>query len=325
MFIEQAQQFKHDSWRYWVGMVFVFIIWQLGSIPLAVAVFGKVMQQECDLEALSQDPNAIMQVLSPNMTLFLMLLAFAIGLGGLLLWVNRVHEQSFRSLTTSRSKIDYRRFWFGFLLIAGTTLVMTLVEYVMNPESFEVQFNLGPFLGLLIIAVLMIPLQTSFEEYFFRAYIFQGLGLMTRNRWVPLVLTSIVFGGMHAFNPEVEKMGGIIMLYYIGTGLFLGVITLMDEGLELALGFHAGNNLVGALLVTADWTAFQTHSIFKDVSDPSAGLDTMLPVFVIYPLFLWLMARQYGWSDWSRKLIGPVLSIHASKQSDQVNGKSLTQ
>ena len=119
-------------------------------------------------------------------------------------------------------------------------------------------------------------------------------------------------------------MGGIIMLYYIGTGLFLGVITLMDEGLELALGFHAGNNLVGALLVTADWTAFQTHSIFKDVSDPSTGLDTMLPVFVIYPLFLWLMARQYGWSDWSRKLIGPVLSIHESKQSDQVNGKSLT-
>jgi hypothetical protein len=45
----------------------------------------------------------------------------------------------------------------------------------------------------------------------------------------------------------------------------------MDEGMELALGFHAANNLVG-LLVTSDWSAFQTHSIFKDVSEPEAGL-----------------------------------------------------
>jgi hypothetical protein len=42
----------------------------------------------------------------------------------------------------------------------------------------------------------------------------------------------------------------------------------MDEGMELALGFHAANNLVGALLVTSDWSAFQTHSIFKDISEP---------------------------------------------------------
>jgi hypothetical protein len=35
-----------------------------------------------------------------------------------------------------------------------------------------------------------------------------------------------------------------MFVYYIGTGLFLG-ITLMDEGMELALGFHAANNLVG--------------------------------------------------------------------------------
>jgi hypothetical protein len=35
-----------------------------------------------------------------------------------------------------------------------------------------------------------------------------------------------------------------MFVYYIGTGLFLGILTLMDEGMELALGFHA-NNLVG--------------------------------------------------------------------------------
>jgi len=240
------------------------------------------------------------------LTLFLMLFAFAVGLGGIWLWIKKVHQQSFTALTTTRKKIDWSRFWFGFLLIGVTTTVLTLVEYMWHPESFEVQFNWGPFLILLIIAALMIPLQTSFEEYFFRGYIMQGLGLMTKTRWFPLVFTSVVFGAMHAFNPEVDKMGSIIMVYYIGTGFFLGVITLMDRGLELALGFHAGNNLIGALLVTADWTAFQTESILKDVSDPSAGVDTILPVFVIYPLFLWLMTRKYNWTDWSERLFGAV-------------------
>jgi hypothetical protein len=136
----------------------------------------------------------------------------------------------------------------------------------------------------------------------------QGFGTLAKNKWFPLLLTSLIFGGLHFFNPEVAKLGNIIMIYYIGTGLFLGIITLMDEGMELALGFHAGNNLVGVLLVTADWTAFQTESILKDVSNPEAGFQVILPVFIIYPIFLFIMAKVYKWNRWKEKLIGPVVS-----------------
>ena len=94
---------------------------------------------------------------------------------------------------------------------------------------------------------------------------------MARNKWVPLILTSSIFGLLHIANPEVDKIGNIILVYYIGTGFLLGIMTLMDEGLELSLGFHAANNLVGALLVTSDWSVFQTNAVLKDVSEPSAG------------------------------------------------------
>ncbi|GGD24490.1 hypothetical protein GCM10011343_13340 [Flavobacterium orientale] len=132
----------------------------------------------------------------------------------------------------------------------------------------------------------------------------QGIGVATKSRLIPLLITSIAFGLMHIANPEVGKMGPVIMIYYIGTGFFLGIITLMDEGLELALGFHAANNLVGALLVTADWTAFQTHSIFKDISEPSAGVDVLLPVVVIFPILLVIFGKKYGWTNWKEKLTG---------------------
>ena len=113
---------------------------------------------------------------------------------------------------------------------------------------------------------------------------------------------------MHVANPEVTKLGYGILVFYVGTGLFLGIITLMDEGLELALGFHAANNLITALLVTADWTAFQTDSIYKDISAPTLGWDAIVPLVVIYPLLLWSFSKKYGWTQWKKRLAGRVLS-----------------
>ncbi|MBW2937679.1 CPBP family intramembrane metalloprotease [Aureisphaera sp. CAU 1614] len=305
MFIERAYQSLHDAWRYIIGFVVIFLVWQLGSIPLLVGVLLKILSEGGDIASL-EDPNVLMGILESNLTLFLMLLSFAIGLAGLYFWVKLVHKQTMTAVTTSRRKIDWGRFAFGFGLIAVTTIVMTLLDYFSNPESYVLQFNLVPFLILAVIAIVMIPLQTSFEEYLFRGYLIQGIGIMAKNRWVPLIVTSVIFGSLHFFNPEVDKMGNIIMVYYIGTGLLLGIMTLMDEGMELALGFHAGNNLVAALLVTADWTAFQTHSIFKDISDPAAGVDVIIPVLVVYPIFLAIMAWRYKWTGWGEKLFGKV-------------------
>ena len=97
-----------------------------------------------------------------------------------------------------------------------------------------------------------------------------------------------------------------MLVYYIGTGLLLGIMTLMDEGMELALGFHAANNLIGCLLVTTDWSALQTHSILKDISEPTAGFDIILPVIIIYPIILVILSKKYGWSNWREKLTGNI-------------------
>jgi membrane protease YdiL (CAAX protease family) len=173
-------------------------------------------------------------------------------------------------------------------------------------------FKLVPFLILVAVGSVLIPIQTSTEEYVFRGYLMQGFANLSLNKWFPLLMTSLIFGSMHVFNPEVTKMGYIIMIYYIGTGLFLGVITLMDEGMELALGFHAANNLVGALLVTSDWTVFQTHSVFIDLSEPSAGLDVILPVVVVYPILLFIFTKKYNWSNWKEKLTGKINVVESS-------------
>jgi len=304
MYIQQAFKSLHEWWRYLVGFIIIFIASQIGTIPLIIAVMTKKLSEGESIYSI--DENEVLTTLSSNLTLFLMLLSFAIGLLAVYLVVRFLHKQPFVELTTSRKKTDWGRVFFGFGLITVTTLVVTILDYYSNPDDYVLQFDLVPFLILAVIAIIMIPLQTSFEEYLFRGYLMQGIGVLAKNRWLPLIITSVVFGGLHLANPEVDKLGNVIMIYYIGTGFFLGIMTLMDEGMELALGFHAGNNLITALLVTADWTVFKTNSIFKDISEPSAGLDVVAPVLILYPIFLLIMAWRYKWRDWGGKLFGKV-------------------
>ncbi len=301
MFIKQAFNYQHDFWRYLLGLAIIVLAVIIGQIPLAAAMF-----MEGGMDIVGMKETEMLKILDSNLNLFLLLLTFAVGLAALFFVVKFIHYQPIKTVTTSRKKVDWNRFFFAFGLVAIFSIVVTGIDYFSNPQDYLVNFQAGPFFIMLIIALIMIPLQTSFEEYLFRGYLMQGIGVLVKNKWFPLILTSVVFGGLHFFNPEVTKMGNVIMIYYIGTGFLLGIMTLMDEGMELALGFHAGNNLLTAVLVTADWTAFQTNSLLIDISDPTAGADILIPIFIVYPLFLYIMAKKYGWSDWKEKLFGRV-------------------
>ena len=134
----------------------------------------------------------------------------------------------------------------------------------------------------------------------------QGFGTAFRHTLPALLLTSLIFGLLHGMNPEVDKIGNIAFVYYIGTGLAMGIMTLMDEGTELAIGFHASNNILAAVLVTTDWTVFQTDALFLDTSEPSVGVEMFVPVFVLYPILLFVFSKKYGWTNWKDKLNGVV-------------------
>lgn len=286
-------------------------------VPLVAAIFAKVD----GVQNLPTDVQGMTKILGSNLFLFLMLLSFAIALLATFLTAKFVHGQGMISLTTSRKKIDWKRVSFAFGTWAMVTVLLTMLDVYLSPQDYEFNFRLGPFLILSVIAILLIPFQTSFEEYFMRGYLMQGIGILAKNRWVPLVITSSVFGLLHVFNPEVEKLGYGIMVFYIGTGFFLGILTLMDEGLELALGFHFANNLTGALLLTSDWSAFQTDSIYKDVSDPKLGWDILVPVFVIYPMLLYVFSKKYGWKNWTERLTGKIVSkdTFLAQNTDQID------
>ena len=54
------------------------------------------------------------------------------------------------------------------------------------------------------------------------------------------------------------------------------------------------NNLFIALLLTSDWTAIQTESVLKDISDPTFGIYDIFTGAILYPAVLYIFSRKYS-------------------------------
>ena len=228
----------------------------------------------------------------------------------LFLLVYFLHERSILSLTTSKKKINFGKLFFSLSLIVLMTLIGFAISYNMDNSGIIWNFNPAKFSILLFVSLILFPFQIGFEEYVFRGYLMQQIGILARNRWLPLVITSVFFGLFHSANPEVAELGFGVMIFYIGTGLLLGIMTLMDEGLELSLGFHLGNNLMAALLITSDFSALQTDAMFKYSGkiDSSSTLNEMIiSMAITYPLVLFILAKKYKWTNWKEKLTGKII------------------
>ena len=304
-FIQQAYKGNNEWWAYALTIFVLFFGWQfIGVIPL----IGTAAYYAGDMELFmnSANDNFTSLGIDSNLYLFLIILTFLGGLLALFFGIKNIHRRKIVTVITSREKVDWNRFFYAFFVWGGIGIVLIALGVQFAPEDFIWNFKPLPFFILVIISFLFLPIQTSMEELLFRGYLMQGFGTWFKSGLVALILTSVIFGLLHGLNPEVEKLGNISMVYYIGTGLLLGIFTLMDEGTELALGFHAANNIIAAVLVTANWTVFQTDALLIDTSEPSVGWEMFVPVFILYPLVIIIFSNKYGWSNWKEKILGTV-------------------
>ena len=52
------------------------------------------------------------------------------------------------------------------------------------------------------------------------------------------------------------------MPQYIVFGLIFGIITILDDGIEAAMGAHAANNIFLCIMVTNESSALQTPALY---------------------------------------------------------------
>ena len=294
-FLENFSKEKKPLGFYLLGSLIVLLFSILGQTPMFFFLPNEINTYSNGLDVFTS--------LDKNLLLFLLLLPSAFSFLGIWFVVKKIHFRPLISIITSRKKIDFERFKFAFILWSLISMSIFSIEIFFNPIDYKWNFDFSKFLILFLISTAMIPIQSVVEELIFRGYLMQGFSFFFKNRLLPLLTTSVIFGLLHILNPEIQKLGYGLLIYYIGTGLFFGIVTLMDEGVELSSGFHVSNNLVASLLVTADWTAFETYSIFKFTGNPYFSKEVLLYVLIIYPLIIIFLSKKYKWTNWKIKII----------------------
>jgi uncharacterized protein len=298
MFLEKVYGGKNDIGRWVAVIVILLIITQfVGGIPLGIMIFLKTS----DDPDLVPNPENLMDLsaydISPVTGLALMIIPFALGLITLLLLMKPVHERPLLSVITGNSSFRWKKFFWG----AGLWLLL-LSAYaafasVTGIQKVKLQFDPSTFYTLAAVSLLLLPFQTGFEEVLFRGYLMQGFAKIFRYRWIPLIITSLIFGSLHFMNPEVKEYGAAIMIpQYIWFGVFFGICTLMDEGLELAWGVHAINNIFLSIFFTQDSSAIQTPALYR-ITDFNPLFD-WIALFTLSIIFIFVARRKFKWPGW---------------------------
>lgn len=287
-------------WMY-AFTILLLIIGYLGfGSLLTIPLVSKALENGYSLLQISEDSsllfNSEVVQLDRNIILIIQFGLFVFALLGFFIGIKYIHKKTFTSILTGFQKFRYKRFWFAFAIWGTLLTVVVLIQYFSSTDSLTVNFNLGGFLISLVLMLVFMPIQTGIEEVIFRGYLLQGLSQVFKNGYIPLLITSSLFGLAHMSNPEVRAYGWPIMLtYFVCFALFMGMLTLLDEGLELAFGIHFANNIISSVLISEPNSVIKTYSVFEsNASSPIAEIVLWFCMSVATFSIFWV---KYRWTN----------------------------
>jgi membrane protease YdiL (CAAX protease family) len=287
---------------YLLGITAAVLGYVVSQSILIFPLITKATNNGVAMETILSNPNVLFNPdvvgINRSLLLALMMSMFACTLLFFYLTVTFFQKKTLSSILTGFEKIRWNRYFFSFSIWGTLIIILTVSSYFLSPETFELKFDFTKFSLLLIVSIIFIPIQTATEELLFRGYLMQGFGIAFKNGIIPLIITSIMFGLMHGTNPEVKTHGLLVMMpYYILFGAFLGVLTLLDEGSELAMGIHCANNLISALLISSKNSVLQTDAMFfTSVENPFAEFLSWIIMAIIC---FFILFKKYKLSNWN--------------------------
>ncbi len=296
--LERALDGQNQFWKYIVLFLVAFIGGQMiGSIPLISVMIYKILASG-NIKQIT--PENIMDFsaygINTNLGLALMLLSFAGIFLIFALLIKPFHKRTLVETINGRNRIRKGRIGMG-ILVWGIILSINLIITLLTAKEgeIEMQFNLAAFIPLLLIVLILLPVQTSIEEILFRGYLTQGIAVRTKSRWIALIIVSLLFGLMHIANPEVKEFGfWLVMPQYVTMGLLLGLVSILDDGIEIAMGIHFINNAFTALFTTYSSSILQTDAVFK-FNKINPELD-MLFLSIAATIAVFVFAKIYKWN-----------------------------
>jgi len=294
--LERSFDGQNQWWKFLLVLILAFIIGQfIGAIPL---MFAMIFSGAFSGENVAPSENIMdfsVYGINPVLGLALMVIPFVTTLIIAVLLVRSFHKRSLKDVINGGIKFRWGRMLSGFVLWAGIVVILIVADYKVDPDNFDVRLDPFRLITLAVVAIVFIPFQAGAEEYFFRGYLAQGVAGWTKIRWTAVLIPAVLFGLLHSSNPEVKEYGfWVTMPQYILFGIFFGLISDTDDGIEIAVGVHAGHNVLSAIFVTTKASTLQTPALLYQ--HEVYPMRDLLYLFLASALFIVLMSVRYKWN-----------------------------
>ena len=215
-FLDNAHNGKNNWWRYLFtsiltlggGKILAMII-----LPIFIYIFFYFL---VIFGFITTDwANAIIS--NPFFGLIIIGIIYSFNFSLFYLLLRFIHRKKIINLVNTVSRVSLRKIIKGAGIWLTVITLVTLLSLMTDPGSFKVTFNLNNFFILLILSLIVFSIQAPFEELFFRGYLMQGFGLLSKKPVIPLLATSVIFAALHYWNSTNTMMSvDIVMIFSIG-------------------------------------------------------------------------------------------------------------
>ena len=274
------------------------IFFLLGGLPMLAILGWYVSRGQITFGDFLDNPNNLVAMGLPALAVFLGAMGqFPMGFMGIWMGTKWLLKRPLRSLITTADRFRWGRLLMGMVIWMALMGGYGLLIWAKDPTALKFSPDWEAFLLFLPFALILVPVQCAFEEIAIRGQLMQNIHSYLKGRYapiVPLLISSVFFAVLHSLNPEIATYGYLTMMaQYFTIGLLFGIFTLLDEGLEIAIGIHIGNNLFSFLFISYPGSVLQTPSIFQQTRvEPWQDLLALLGLGTIF--FILFYGRQPG-------------------------------
>jgi membrane protease YdiL (CAAX protease family) len=222
------------------------------------------------------------------------LLGLNLGLGAMILvtWfiVRVVHGMRPRWLTSVVPRMRWKLFFVCLGLAAVALFAQILVATLLPGDSGgDLGGKLNDFTTSTALAAAVVllttPLQAAGEEYLFRGYLLQAVGSLSRNRWVAIVVTAVLFALAHG------AQNFPLFFDRLAFGLIAAWLVIRTGGLEAGIALHVLNNFLAFGLALSYGDLSET----LNVSEASWwNIVLTITQSAVYAGLVLLVARRMG-------------------------------
>lgn len=279
-----------NQWWRWVAGLLVIVAAWLG-LGILIQLAGCTLLARTGAFGVTCGDSTIAR-------LFLGGLGFVTGIAGAWTAARVLHRKEFKRFLTGRRSFDWRRYLFGVFVALIVSLATFLVNRFVLRMEMTFQAPGGEFLVFLLFAIVLVPIQSGFEEVFFRGYILQGLMRFLRSKAVLAIAAGVIFMLPHLANPEPRQYGyAPYMTALVSSGIFFSIMVLLDGGIELAAGYHAMSNLFMGMVANTAAAAIESPALFLIQTDTFRLFPDIFISVLGFMLALAILNLKYRWLE----------------------------